>query len=392
MPRNLVEDHISGVTWDITSEMEHLRIVGQRQPSREERDEILAQDKECTRLWRSGACVQHKMEMCIRPVMFRARTGLPLASLEWPHYSYASKAIDPSSVAVRMCIAMDIDLMMSIGQSGHQAAANALVETAGAYIYRAASDYGAPSVFELSEGVASRLLDTEPPIGIGIKMPMRGLYIKIPRGLISSEDYARPGVYCDTTVIGIASTGNGDDLIVMTRSEADKSASSYGDDSCGYVIVKPNDQDRVPSYSSYATSGRSTRRVRGVNVFESSQNAIESTLALNFIAYLQSEQANVKPDGANRPWREVREILASNPKRTRVVIGKRYATWHAQDPVGTKPYELTATDILVRGHWRRQVHGEKRALRKLIWVEPFVRRATDAMPAGHDYVVAGAAE
>jgi hypothetical protein len=41
-----------------------------------------------------------------------------------------------------------------------------------------------------------------------------------------------------------------------------------------------------------------------------------------------------------------------------------------------------------RGHWRRQVYGEGRALRKLIWVMPIVVGASDdAEPLGHLYLV-----
>lgn len=41
-----------------------------------------------------------------------------------------------------------------------------------------------------------------------------------------------------------------------------------------------------------------------------------------------------------------------------------------------------------RGHWRRQVYGEGRALRKLIWVMPMVVGASDdAEPLGHLYLV-----
>jgi hypothetical protein len=45
------------------------------------------------------------------------------------------------------------------------------------------------------------------------------------------------------------------------------------------------------------------------------------------------------------------------------------------------------TDVVVRGHWRRQAHGPKFSLRKVIWIEPHVRLPTGVEPAGHDYQV-----
>jgi len=49
------------------------------------------------------------------------------------------------------------------------------------------------------------------------------------------------------------------------------------------------------------------------------------------------------------------------------------------DPAGDGPRRRLTTRHVVRGHWTHQPHGPQRALRRLQWVDDYIRGPQDAL-------------
>lgn len=343
-----------------------------RTPTPHESDAIVLLVQELTRDWKRGRRIKVRQMMQLAPAVFRAVTGLSVATLDVTDDRRTAMNGDaPSARAIRRYCAT------LVGRSTNESDVARAFESGlyDSYWHARAAEYGAPCVFDAESSIIERLLDTDlPDRSIPLRMPLPAFMVRLPSSLLETEDPARPGVWLDVSCMMIVGSNNGTHLDVQWLAEPCREATNFADDAACSRVVDLSTRQHHPQGS------LATIRYRG-SVHDDS---IMGILAVNFIAYLCSERGVVKPSGANRPWAEARATLESCPKRTKVMLGKHYATWTVNDSV--KRYELTATDILVRGHWRHQSHGPKHSLRRLTWIEPFVRRATDAMPLGHDYV------
>lgn len=116
-------------------------------------------------------------------------------------------------------------------------------------------------------------------------------------------------------------------------------------------------------------------------------NADLQALCVNLLLYTTAHQERITAasgsgltlqDWMDAPAHTRRPVFRNNAHNVWQVPGVEL------DPVLTEP--LFKYPTLVRGHWRRQVHGPGRRMRKLIWVRPFVRnQRAEATVAGGDY-------
>ena len=90
---------------------------------------------------------------------------------------------------------------------------------------------------------------------------------------------------------------------------------------------------------------------------------------------------------ARRLWERIKKLPSNSKKRDRIKDELRALDPRKRIYLGRgvipdpKPAAGTGKDLEVRvrvqGHWRRQVHGEGRSLRKTIWIQPFWRGPED---------------
>ena len=384
------DEHLSMVVHFCRDEIANRVKNGHRVASKEEADEATDLLRWMYRTFRSGGRIKRKYFLEYIPSVFRLATGQSIRNLDLPDSAREITSHD-NYKHMRTFIAnglVGIENMRLPERLGAEQAKSLVHYTRNAlWSYNKACAYGAPSVFEPDESLVSRLIDTDPPTSsIDIRFPLGAFCISLPKGAVEYQDPHRPGTWLDASFVSVAAGREPDGRVVLECigfGEPCPSASGPDDDAVHYVCVDLSDGSS--RYPNILPGSSPMTRVFGRLATEGPTDDVTGRLCLNFMAYLASQSASIKPDGANRPWHEVREILCANPKRTRVVIGKRCATWYAKDSV--KRCELSATDILVRGHWRNQAHGSKRQLRRLTWIEPHVRRQTDETPLGHDYVV-----
>jgi len=95
-----------------------------------------------------------------------------------------------------------------------------------------------------------------------------------------------------------------------------------------------------------------------------------------------SDPNNVKPQGPRARSYPHTQVRKHKEPTTRTFILGGAVKVDCRQAVreyvaGTTTHKLSV-QVLVRGHWRAQVHGVKRSLRKVIWIEPFWRGPEDA--------------
>lgn len=125
-------------------------------------------------------------------------------------------------------------------------------------------------------------------------------------------------------------------------------------------------------------------------------------LVINFALYLSSPNPDIEPTRPQQPaWGSPTSASEAGPQRSTVRVrrssrkggkkkekptAQRYELWDVGRTVERLRRRTSATDILVRGHFRNQAHGAGRTLRRIIWIEPHVRLRTDTdEPMGHEY-------
>lgn len=365
--------------------------------------------EENERAWRQGRSIQRRQQTILNPLMWQAHTGIE------PERLRLGDNMDPEAMFLEGPNAdrfIDLAAMAVVGSllSGAAQGQNALyaavqLPTIALFIYMAARRFGTPNVFDLRNNLAEKLLltDVDQIRPADVQPPFPGFYVQMPPGALEMFN-AQTGWH-KTTFVGIAeavftneSGRRGRGLASIFWSEPNENSAAPEDDNAQVSFVSlPMDYDgTIEQYESTieydGTEGTRQQFVKWQGRplgFEEGHKLLRRFM-VNFCLYLSSPNPDIQPTSGKQSWKDVSEQVgearAQRSKRP-VTVGKNFSMWDVGRNVH-RLVRLTATDILVRGHWRRQAHGAGRALRKVIWIEPFVRRPTEGAEAtGHDYAV-----
>lgn len=96
------------------------------------------------------------------------------------------------------------------------------------------------------------------------------------------------------------------------------------------------------------------------------------------VCLAMSDPANLKPLGKGKPHPPAKRKTGQPPLTTfqlgqSVEVDCRQAIRDYIEGREPKPGKALALQMLVRGHWKRQHHGERNAKVKIIWVQPYWR-------------------
>jgi hypothetical protein len=269
--------------------------------------------------------------------------------------------------------------------------------TLGAYekaelVAAAACRHGKPNVFRISDGLAEQLAltDISGVDGADLRFPFPGLWLRIPR----SAAITLPGTTGRLSVrmVGVAevvASYNGDEVTLGDGPGARRSilvvaiseAPAGNGPAHATVIsdISPGPLEYMPRGGDTLHIGDSLLGTEGLR-----------QLAIGALLYITSPNPDVRPASNAKnvtAWDEAVTAGRTRPHAPGRKPGSRML-WDVGASI--KRLRVAALDVLVRGHWRRQSHGPRHTLRKMIWVQPHVRMPTGCPTAGHDYVVAEA--
>lgn len=311
------------------------------------------------------------------------------------HAMYAGAALRPSAGSyldvvldehVRLAIAGSIAFASGSVSFG----AKLVTRAAAIYIHTHATSLGLANVFRLSGGLAERLCATDISsiTGRDVAVPFSGLYVSCQDTAVCLE-HPQTRELLPLTVFGAAldKLPNGTPSLLLRAFGESRGSGDVASFMC--QVDLPPDEAVGASANPQTMGGVPTLHVGGVRYENGDAGACFARLAVGVCLYLSSPNPDVRLASGARgagAWEEA--VTAS---RTTVRVHQKAGARMLWD-VGSRIPRLRAAslDVLVRGHWRRQVHGKGRALRKVIWVEPHVRLPTGAPVAGHDYEVADA--
>ena len=217
---------------------------------------------------------------------------------------------------------------------------------------------------EVSHKLAASLCLTDVPDDLEVKAPWKHWSFVIPDGLLAPaknkngelEGYAR--VFCEGSAIRylVSSTGRCVGPVAPDQTGAPeqvlnlfKLLNSLVKGAC--LALSDPEQYKKQSLSKNEGSFKKTKRSGGAP-------------ELNNARYMLSAPVQV----------DLRDVVHAVQRGERRRGGK-----------------LTV-QFLVRGHWKNQVHGEKRALRKRIWIQPFWKGGEETRVLLRNYIVKDAEE
>jgi hypothetical protein len=261
-------------------------------------------------------------------------------------------------------------------------------------------------VFELRDGLADKLVLTSADAvkPSDVRPPLPGFYIQMPPGALELRN-VHTGWH-KATFVGVAESfvhegpRAGRALTSVFWCEPNERSGSATDDNAQVVFISlpENYPGSIEQYESTIVGDDNPRgpkqsfvRWQGKDLSFEEGHQLLRKFVINFCLYISSPNPDVQPTGGKQKWKDVVDKAegargAGPHAKRQVTIGKNFSLWDVGRNV-RRLQKLTATDILVRGHWTHQVHGVGRALRKVIWIEPFVRRPTGGEVEGHEYAV-----
>lgn len=371
--------------------------------------------KELDRLWQQDKVVQRRAQTVLTPLLWQAQTGIEPEKLD------LGKAVDlldlvrpgytPQWSMFLNIAAMSLLASIQLNRgnlTGQQFLASVQLPLTALFIYLSARRFGTPSVFELRQGLAEKLIltDADSVKPSDVRPPLPGFYVQMPPGALEMWN-AQTGWH-KVSFVGVAEgvshegPREGRILASIFWGEPNERSTSPTDDNAQVSFLSlPDDYDgSIEQYeSSIRDDAPNGPRVPFVR-WEGSEFSFEDghrllrKFVVNFCLYLSSPNPDIQPTGSRQVWREVVEkaesARAAGPHaRRQVTIGKNFSLWDVGRQVRQLERAMSKDDILVRGHFRPQAHGPRWSLRKIIWVEPFVRRPTGADVEGHEYAVKG---
>lgn len=292
-----------------------------------------------------------------------------------------------------------------------------------------------PSWFSLSEALALRLLTTEIK-GVypdDVRLPFGAFYIELPPGLLWWDNAqtgrhevraisVAEGFAPEVTGISDTEKNPGRRLLVMCYCEPNEQSVDPADDNLAYFTIPLFDSERkltelfesdraVVEANSTELMLREDKSVNGsfggMELSNMQLRDLVRQFVINVLLYLSSPNADVIHAGEgkikvlkskkdkNKKARLTRKgRIAKIREERNWLVGSRVTIDHGlkravAEGLTGKGGKLRFKS-LVRGHWRNQAHGPKRALRKMIWIVPHIRGGElDGPLMGHSYDVKG---
>jgi hypothetical protein len=386
--------------------------------NRERRRLVETTMNEVGRAWQQGKAVQRRQQMVLMPAIWAAILDADPGLVEIGHVADMESLFDPSCPSRDAVLDLAAHGFMgtlatkSREEIRRSSAVAVQLPLATFWVYLMSRRYGAPSVFDLREGLAERLVATS-HVGVlprDVRLPFPGVYVQMPPG--SLQLWNQKTGWHSASLVGLSESDviegprRGRCLVSVFWCEPNEVSTGPGDDNAQVVFTSLHDdwEGSVDALEAkvIADAGPDGIEVytgpmvkwQGVEYRGAAGHSLLRSFLVNFCLYLSSPNPDVLPTSRGRSWSETMDALeeaAERSERTktqvrpRISTGKNFSLWD----VGRNATRLraTGTDIAVHGFWRRQPCGPRWSRRKLIWIEPYIRQATGAEPAGHDYQV-----
>jgi hypothetical protein len=365
---------------------------------------VRAASREVAQLVAQGKPEQRRRQLVFFPAVFYRDTGREISSLRLGQARDWSELLDPAkcpdaSVFVDFAAAYvrktyEKNEAVASGREPvdwddvAELCATTIVPI---FLLMRANEFGSPNVFLLRDNIAERLLATDAPelTGNDVKPPFPGFYIQLPPGLMQ---VFFKGDEVPLSFIGVAEVvKKGERLLLI---EAWGEGRHYRSSRVVHVLLPRESRPDVlappviyedeTAGGSFGRKGAKLPGIEGLRLLEK--------LIVNFCLYLSSPNPDISDASGNRSWSDTITVLEAatrtSPelKRKPLPGGKNFAMWDAGR--NTQRLVVQKTDVVVRGYFKRQPHGPRSSLRRLIWVEPHIRNPTGIEAPGHDYDVA----
>lgn len=423
--------------WDTVSE-EVQKILGEGairidgdSISREVKRAMARMDTELNADWKRGKSIQRKQNLGFAPIAWRDILGLDIDQTP-PNAPF--ELVTPITRGYRKfarLVAQEA-VMTLVGPEEKQQAAGfqtsviiAAVHTAlyPIWTYMRAQQFGEPNVFSVRDSLIEKLLNTDigDVLPSDVRLPFPGTYVSLPFGeQVFFLRNQHTGLH-EASFVGIGEGSiRGERTLFCTfwgepRADGQRTSDDHiyslafglPDDAGSSTLKALLSRSDVEERATLAEEGipllieHDMVRVYGQSFdFFDAVNLLRR-FVVNFCLYLNSPNPDIQPTrGGQSAW----DVVAGEPRRsrTKVRVSKKrrqskrkqkvkaapYAVWEVGRNVEKLRRVSSATDILVRGHFRRQAHGPGRTLRRVIWIEPHIRLPSDGGDApGHEYDV-----
>lgn len=253
--------------------------------------------------------------------------------------------------------------------------------------------------FVLSGAIAERLLNTDIKSvdALAVRLPYPAIRLEIPVGLLAlyENSGARPSWHnVDAITAAITRRYDGTPVLLARCSgRPARNASNFTDDYGMYVAIPLRTPLAYPE--SHADTAlfhddvRPLTRLREADWFRVEDEDVSrldfthavAQLTLNTVLYLTLEHADVVRKHARK--KRTSSKRARSSRRAAQREKERRATESSVTYlVGSHSKRLRSRDrssgtigheFIVRGHYRQQAHGKGYSLRKLIWIEPYLK-------------------
>lgn len=422
-------------SWDaIQAEVERVVRQGYMEPGsgqkvgRDARRLILRMEKELTNDWRQGKPIQRRQALVFMPLAWKQIYGLDLHQRPppQPRELVLPPVKDPEKFA-RIVAQQAVMQLASAGQYEPGFVQSVILSSVHStlypiWTYMKAAQLGQPNVFSVRDGLVEKLLNTDidnvrPE---DVHLPFPGIYVSFPVGEKLLLLRNRETGFHEVSLVGIAEGSSGGErgLFCTFWGEPQPGGRGTSDDHIySFSFPLPAEQGSA-SLSALLEKGdiRQQEQMREAGLpllidkdmarfYDESFDfydavALMRRFVINFCLYLSSPNPDVEPTrGGQRRWGAPTGVEEPTKRRTKVRLSRRtskrkkkaraasYALWDVGRNVEKLRRRSSATDILVRGHFRRQAYGPERALRKVIWIEPHIRLPTGEEAPGHEYEV-----
>jgi hypothetical protein len=399
---------------------------------REARRTIMRMEKDLTTDWRQGKPIQRKQNLNFVPLVWSHVYGVDLNQPTPPRpRELVLPPVKGHEIFARIVAEQAVMRMAGApmtGQGSGYVTSNILMAVHTTlypmWTYMKASQLGDPNVFSVHDSLVEKLLNTDidnvrPE---DVRLPFPGLYVSFPFGekvlLLRNQE---TGMH-EISFVGIAEGSiNGERSLFCTFwGEPKPGGRGTSDDHIYSFSFGLPDETGSTGLVALLERGdarqRQEMRDAGIPIlidkdmarlYDQSFDFFDAVgllrrFVVNFCLYLSSPNPDIAPVRRGQPqWTQT---VAEEPqrKRTKVRVSKKrrtsrrkvklkaaqYVVWEVGQNIERLKRRSSATDILVRGHFRRQAYGPGRKQRKIIWIEPHIRLPTEeGKVPGHEYEV-----
>jgi hypothetical protein len=392
---------------------------------KKERRELERAAAELDRDWRAGKAIQRKQQLQMMPKSWQWLHRFPIGhfpavlspneviTADWPG---RKTAFDIASRALAMELAMVMQRGNIRVMSDWEAVFQMIVDTLNPFtftlfVYQWSCALGAPNVFQVQSSLVEKLLATDISnvSADDVRPPFPGFYVSMPPGSLAiwnhktghhqasligvAEGYPQPLETSDLRGGNQRMFAGGRTLFAVFFGEPNERSQGVSDDNITNIALPLNSEHRNLGEVFDEFSGVVNDQPDFLRFMGKSYSAVEGLKLLdqfiaNFCLYLSSPNPDIEPvRGGQKSWSAEVELIESRrttPRLRELKEPPLAALWDVGRNT-TKLQRKLPSDIVVRGHWKRQAHGPGRTLRKVIWIEPFIRNATGGDAPGHDY-------